>query len=234
MREQEFDKFAEEYRSIHATNIAITGEQPEYFAEYKIGDIAKEYRRNGRAKSAQAILDFGAGVGTSIPFLTKYFASARLTCLDVSSMSLAIGQKRFAGVADFVHFNGSKIPLPNALFDIAFAACVFHHIDHSEHVSLLAELRRVLKPGGMMFVFEHNPYNPLTVHAINHCPFDENAKLIRGSTMLRRFREAGFGDAHIRYRIFFPHALRALRGLESQMYWCPLGAQYYVVATKPL
>ena len=43
MDKAEFDKFADEYRSLHAANIAISGEGPNYFAEYKIKDLAAEY-----------------------------------------------------------------------------------------------------------------------------------------------------------------------------------------------
>jgi hypothetical protein len=83
-----------------------------------------------------------------------------------------------------------------------------------------------------LFVFEHNPLNPLTRHVVNSCEFDENAELIMAPTMRRRVREAGFGTAEVRYRIFFPHLLRALRPLEPLMTWLPLGAQYYVAARK--
>jgi hypothetical protein len=109
---------------------------------------------------------------------------------------------------------------------------VFHHIPHEEHVALLAEIRRVLVPGGRLFVFEHNPLNPLTRHAVNTCVFDEHAKLIVASTMRGRARDAGFATAGIRYRIFFPHALRRLRPLEAKLTWLPLGAQYCVAARK--
>jgi hypothetical protein len=34
----------------------------------------------------------------------------------------------------------------------------------------------------------------------------------------------------MRYRVFFPHALAALRPLERLLAWLPLGAQYYVCA----
>jgi hypothetical protein len=82
----------------------------------------------------------------------------------------------------------------------------------------------------MLFVFEHNPLNPLTRHAVNTCPFDENAHLIRAPVMRRRALDAGFDRAEVKYRIFFPHALRGLRPLESKLTWLPLGAQYYVLA----
>ena len=42
MEEAEFDKFAAEYRSLHAESIKASGESPEYFAEYKIVDLRRE------------------------------------------------------------------------------------------------------------------------------------------------------------------------------------------------
>ncbi|MBP8250267.1 MAG: hypothetical protein KAX72_09205, partial [Chitinophagales bacterium] len=92
--------------------------------------------------------------------------------------------------------------------------------------------RRVIRPGGNLFIFEHNPYNPLTVRVVNNCPFDENAELIRGADMKQRFLAAGFSSASIRYRIFFPNILRGMRSLEPALSWLPLGGQYYVRSRK--
>jgi hypothetical protein len=72
----------------------------------------------------------------------------------------------------------------------------------------------------------------LTRYAVNTCVFDQHAKLVLALTMRRRVRDAGFGAADVRYRIFFPHALRRLRPLEAKLKWLPLGAQYYVAARK--
>jgi hypothetical protein len=40
MNKAEFDQFAEEYRTLHASNIKITGETPDFFADYKVADTA--------------------------------------------------------------------------------------------------------------------------------------------------------------------------------------------------
>jgi hypothetical protein len=77
-------------------------------------------------------------------------------------------------------------------------------------------------------VYEHNPFNPLTVRVVNNCPFDANAKLIRASVMAKRCRDAGFREVKVKYRVFFPGFLRALRFAEGLLSWLPLGGQYYV------
>jgi SAM-dependent methyltransferase len=233
MNEAEFDKFADEYYASHAAGIAVSGETPEYFSEYKIIDIARECQPQSRPAAATVkLLDFGAGIGNSVPYVRKHLANAQLTCLDLSQRSLEVAEKRFANLAQYVRFDGASIPFPNDHFDIAYAMCVFHHIDHADHVALLRELRRVLKPGGSLFIFEHNPFNPLTVRVVNTCPFDENAHLIRAPEMKRRLAAAGFAGTNARYRVFFPHFLRALRRFESALAWLPLGGQYYVRALK--
>jgi SAM-dependent methyltransferase len=231
--EAEFDKFAAEYRAMHAANIKLSGEDPEYFAEYKVIDLAAELARSERAAAAPPrIMDFGAGIGYSVPFFRKHLPAARLTCLDVSRKSLDIGAATHGRLAEFTHFDGARIPFEVNAFDVALASCVFHHIPHGEHVALLGEIRRVLKPGGLLLVFEHNPLNPLTRHAVNTCEFDEHAELIRAPAMRRRAQAAGFAAADVRYRIFFPHFLRGLRPFEPMLAWLPLGAQYYVRARK--
>jgi len=228
MKQSEFDKFAQEYAELHRTNIAASGEGPEYFAEYKIRDLNDLCATAGHRRAPARVLDFGAGIGASVAHVNRLLPAAQLTCVDVSIASLRIAAQRFADDAAFVAFDGSRLPFADGSFDCIFSACVFHHIEPAQHVCLLAELRRVLRSGGLIMIFEHNPLNPLTVQAVRTCPFDENAILIRAGALKERMIEAGFSGASARYRVFFPRALRLLRPLEKWMKWLPLGAQYYV------
>jgi SAM-dependent methyltransferase len=227
----EFDKFADEYHELHRQNVRVSGESPEFFAEYKIRDVRELLGTDATADIR--ILDFGAGVGSSVPYFKRFFPEAFLTCLDVSEKSLAIARERYPDHAEYRVFDGESLPFPDGTFDLVFAACVFHHIPHGHHAALLREWHRVLKPKGTAVVFEHNPLNPLTVNAVNTCPFDENAVLIRASGMRECMLKAGFPAVGLRYRLFFPGPLRALRPLERWLRWCPLGAQYFVHASKP-
>jgi SAM-dependent methyltransferase len=229
--EAEFDRFAAEYREQHARSIRLSGESPDYFAKYKIDDVAATLARAGTMPNR--ILDFGGGVGNSLPFLRAAFPQSEIVLLDPSKDSLDIARKRFPDQARLQTFDGVSIPFDDGEFDLAFAACVFHHIPAERHVELLSEIERVLAPGGSFFLFEHNPLNPLTLHAVRNCAFDENAVLITSGRMRQEMRAAGFPRSRIAYRIFFPRALAALRPLERILTGIPLGAQYFVHATKP-
>src|SRR6266540_2986441 len=94
------------------------------------------------------------------------------------------------------------------------------------------ELRRVLKGGAHLFLFEHNPYNPLTLRVVRTCPFDSGVRLLRLPYATRIVRSAGFRVDRPRYCFFFPHSVRLLRPAEVYMDWLPLGGQYYVVGRR--
>lgn len=230
MKAAEFDRFADEYLAQHAENIRISGEDPEYFARYKVDALSAHWARLGRP-APEAILDFGCGIGASLPHLARAFPAARLVGLDVSAKSLAIAAHRFPGIAELVQAEDNAVPLSMASFDLVFSACVFHHIDHDDHVMLMTKLRQLLKPGGALFLYEHNPKNPVTRYIVATCPFDENAVLIPGAELRRRQLAAGFTKVQIAYTGFFPGSLRALRPLERFMTAVPFGAQYYTLAT---
>lgn len=225
----EFDRHAASYREVHAANIAASGEEPEYFAAYKMRDFAAIAAATGRPADGQ-FLDFGCGIGNAVAPFRALLPRARLIAADPSRESLAQLAATHGAAVRTLALDGAALPLPAASLDGAFACCVFHHIPPEGHAAALRELRRVLRPGAPLMVYEHNPLNPLTVRAVRDCPLDENAILIRAGTMRRRLLDAGFGSARIAYRVFFPAALKALRPLESTLRWLPLGAQYHATA----
>ena len=230
MDKAEFDRFADAYYEQHRENVAVTGEGPEYFAEYKINRLRAIVERG--QISVSRICDFGSGIGNSIPYFRKYFPDAALTSSDVSERSLSLGRQRYPGNGHSVLIEHGRIPCENDTFDVAFSACVFHHIPHEEHVKWLQELHRITRAGGLVAIFEHNPLNPLTVHAVNTCPFDENARLIPAPNLAKRLSAAGWVSPRIHYNLFFPRGLARLRPLEASLGWLPFGAQYVAYARK--
>lgn len=229
MTKQEFDAHAKTYNEVLDDSISFSGEDSAYFAEYKIRDLHRELAAQGVDTTASLrLLDFGCGVGASIPYLRQYFARAELFGVDVSEESLDLARSRHGILARFLKMSGAGLPAEVEALDAAYAMCVFHHIDEQQHVELLSRLRSRLKPNGLLMVYEHNPLNPLTVRVVNDCPFDVNAKLIGASRMAERCRRAGFREVSVKYRVFFPGFLKFFRFAEGLLTWLPLGGQYYV------
>ena len=223
----EFDQYAEEYTDLHRASIRVSGEDPAFFAAYKARYMAAWLGNDARTKSL-SILDFGCGIGNTITHLRKAFPAASLHGADLSGESIRLAIDSHANEATFRTIENARLPHDDASFDILIAACVFHHIPPTERAHWMNEIKRVLKPGGHVFVFEHNMLNPLTLKTVRDCSFDEDAILLPRSELLGLIRQAKFDDARCRYIVFFPHLLAFLRPLEPAMGWIPFGAQYVV------
>lgn len=227
----EFDRYAADYSALHAASIKASGEEPAYFAAYKAKFMAHRLAADAQPVASPAILDFGCGVGNSTGHLHAAFPAATLHGADLSSASIALATAAHGQVAAFTVIEDTHLTYTDAAFDVVFVACVFHHIAPAQRLHWMQELRRVLRPAGQIFIFEHNMLNPLTVKAVKDCPFDEDAILLPRHELLGLVRQAGFGAFDARYIVFFPHVLAALRPLEPALGWLPLGAQYVVHAT---
>jgi SAM-dependent methyltransferase len=223
-----FDRFAREYRDLHRQSVRMSGEDPDYFAAYKIACMTERLGTDA-ARRPLDILDFGCGVGESIPYLQASFPGARVHGADVSGESLALASSAHPD-ASFARIEQMRLPLPDHSIDVALAACVYHHIAPEERGHWTRELRRVLRPNGHCFIFEHNPLNPLTQRVVRDCPFDDDAILLPRRETLDLLAENGFTDRKAGYIVFFPKALAFLRPLERLMSKLPLGAQYFVQA----
>lgn len=226
----EFDRYADQYTVLHRASIHASGEEPSYFSRYKAQYMADAVGAE-RAALPLAVLDFGCGVGNSIPHLREAFPNARLCGVDPSGESIRVAERAHADTATFRASDGQRIAYADQSFDLIQVACVLHHIVPMERSHWMREIRRVLKPGGSVFAFEHNLLNPLTLKAVSDCPFDEDAILLPRRELVGLARSAGFPDVRARYIVFFPAAMAFMRPLEPFLGRIPFGAQYVVRAT---
>lgn len=191
-----------------------------YFAEYKIKLINQQLKE----RAPERILDFGCGPGRSIEFLASYFPRAEIWGFDVSEDSV----KQARANNPNAKFVLDMDEIQNQEFDLIFAANVFHHIPKSEQSDALKACARVLKESGVMYIFEHNPYNPVTKRIFERCPFDVNAVMLPRSETVSIARGAGLELDKSGYTLFFPAQLSFLRFVEPWLSAIPMGAQYYV------
>ena len=225
----DFDDFAHDYRQIHNKTIRISGADSDFFSEQKISEV----RKNEDADDPR-ILDLGCGDGNSASFFHKYFPGAEYFGLDVSENSVAIAKAKTIPNAQFSHYDGMEIPFSEETFDIVFVSCVMHHISFEMHENFLQEVRRVMKLGGRLYVFEHNPFNPVTRRIVRMCPFDADAVLLSAYYTKRLLSKLNFAPVRIDYTLFIPRfkIFTKILTWEKYLKWLPLGGQYYARAIK--
>lgn len=223
-----FDDFASRYRDIHTENIKITGANSEYYAEYKVKEISNFLNLNNKT-----ILDFGCGDGACYPFFKSYFPECNYVGVDISEESV-FKAKQIYPEGNFVVFDGFKIPFDNGSLDFIFSACVFHHIDWTEHVTIFKEMKSKLNLNGTLCIFEHNPWNPITVSIVNKCIFDVDARLINFLQLRNHLRKAGFKSIKTYFTLFFPRSkiFGVLLKIEVFLRKLPFGGQYFILSKK--
>jgi SAM-dependent methyltransferase len=84
-----------------------------------------------------------------------------------------------------------SIPFGDSDFDFVTAVCVYHHISPSARPALTLEVCRVLRPGGVFCMIEHNPLNPITRLIVSRTPVDADAILLPAKEGQRLVFERG-------------------------------------------
>lgn len=228
--EQEFDKFADDYGKILSKSLKKwSGFGREYFSQYKVQQV-KEILKSEPEK----ILDFGCGDGQSCEFFRRYFPKTALVGVDISPESIKIAQDKEISNVSFICVPGEELPFEEESFDLIFASGVFHHIEKEKHFSTVVELKKKLKKGGKIFIFEHNPINPFTQKIVKDCVFDKGAELIFAKSFKKMINLAKFKGTKINYTLFFPRhkIFQPLFFLEKYFVKIPIGAQYFIEAEK--
>ena len=151
--------------------------------------------------------------------------------VDVSASELALARERHPRVS-YKLAESEAVPHESSSFDLAFAACVLHHLGELERAAFVAELARVVRPGGLVVLIEHNPLNPLTRLVVSRVAFDEGVSLLRAGAVVSLVERAGLEKLEVVNTTFLPLRGRFARRVEDALMRVPLGAQYAVLARK--
>ena len=118
-------------------------------------------------RPGQRVLDVAGGTADlAIPFARCVGANGEVVLTDINPAMLARGRERMldAGVAaPAIQCDAERLPFPDAYFDCVSVAFGLRNMTHKDRA--LAEMRRVLKPGGRLLVLEFSrvwqPLQPL-------------------------------------------------------------------------
>src|SRR5258706_7487967 len=225
----DFNRAKDSYRESIDRSVSFIGADHAFFVTEKgrliVDLIAKQFPSGTKAK----ILDVGCGHGFVHPQLVA--AGHGVTGVEIAGEVLALARKANPAV-DYHSYDGDVLPFADASFDIAIAMCVFHHVPVPKWADFAKEVCRVVRPGGLVAVFEHNPLNPLTRYVVANNEMDLGVTLLGVRRLEKLIRSAGCSEVRSNYIFFTPFGNRFFRWLDRSLAWFPLGAQYLTLAER--
>lgn len=108
-------------------------------------------------------LDFGCADGGYDAAMLAHGAVA-VSGVDVEESRIVEARRRAVPNTEYVTFDGHNLPFPDTQFDGVFMNEVFEHV--ADEAQVLAEIRRVLKPGGCLAVISPNRWFPIDGHTV--------------------------------------------------------------------
>ena len=191
----------------------------------------------GLAPSGGRVLDVGCGTGTLLKALPERYEKVGI---DPSQQMLDHGA---APGLELICASADDLPFADAAFDVAVTVAVLHHlIDPAVVHKAILEMCRVVKPGGAVLIWDHNPLNPYWPLLMARLPQDRgDEKLVPAKAVLGAVREAGMRDVQLRRLTFTPdftppRALKRVAQLERVLERLPgvrlIAAHNIVTARK--
>lgn len=115
--------------------------------------------QNLKLQSDTQILDLCCGSGQVTRFLVDF--SENVIGLDASPLSIQRSQKNVPN-ATYIEAFAEDMPFTDNLFDVVHTSAALHEMQPEQLRKIIAEVYRVLKPGGVFTVVDfHSPTNPI-------------------------------------------------------------------------
>jgi ubiquinone/menaquinone biosynthesis C-methylase UbiE len=148
-----------------------------------------------------SVLDVGCGTGVFAARIRSALPRSRVWGLDLVSAMLSQGRLRWRSDPEHlvaVQGDSERLPFPAGRFDVVTCANSFHHYPHQERA--VAEMARVLKPGGRLFLVDGCRDGPWGWFIYDVCVAAVEGDVLHASARRVRdlFGQAGFVEANQR------------------------------------
>jgi ubiquinone/menaquinone biosynthesis C-methylase UbiE len=145
----------------------------------------------------QRILDVGTGTGVLIPFLLEAVGpTGQVTAIDYAEKMIEVCNAKYADVPNVsvAVKRVENLDFPSEFYDAITCFGLFPHLENKE--AALAQLNRVLKPGGKLIIAHALSSTEIIAHHRRSSVVAHDA-LPDKTEMKRLLKRAGFTGIHI-------------------------------------
>ncbi|MFN0073922.1 MAG: methyltransferase domain-containing protein [Chloroflexota bacterium] len=171
-----YDEVAHEYDDVFSPHVA------NHYLERRT-EVVRGLIREG------LVLDVGAGTGALAEWVTN--AGYTVVAADASTGMLAQASAR--GLLGGAGCFANALPFADNTFHLAYSVATMHHLETPERVAgTIAEMARVVRWGGFVLIWDHNPLNPYWPILMAKVPQDSGEeRLVSMGELTTACRNAG-------------------------------------------
>ena len=122
----------------------------------KLRELRQRTATLARLQQGDAVLDVGCGTGTlSLEVARRVGSTGRVAGVDPGTEQIARARVKAARSHLPIEFQVGvieQLPFPDSTFDVVFSTLMMHHLPAGLKRQGLAEIARVLKPGGRLII----------------------------------------------------------------------------------
>ncbi len=184
---------------------------PSFYSEGRkiLDQLAAAFREAGKPlETAESILDFGCGCGRVLRNFRDFPHTGDIWGCDIDAESIAWDRTHLADIGRF-SANPTLPPTEfgNGQFDAIYAVSVFTHLPEEMQYAWLSELRRILRPGGVLVA---------SYHGANH--WDVGDPILKDEVETRGFAYRT-GDPTEGLPDFYMHAFQTPANIRKRWSW---------------
>ncbi len=148
-------------------------------------------------QDSYTVADVGCGTGVFLKVAGDHYPHVRFLGFDPDSRALEIAKGRLIKSGLKVELEqafAESLPMPDVSVDVCFSSLAFHHMPDTIKKKAIAEIHRVLKPGGRVVIADFGETKSVFIRKIL---FFEKLEYIEGNfrgLINLYLKEAGFRD----------------------------------------